>query len=105
MTAIQAGAYFITRVPFDCTLTSWYLGGLPSGNITIDVSTATTCGGTFTSISGANDITMTGATDANDTDISDWTLTTILRGTWIKFFVTSATTCTYAIAQIEVLKQ
>jgi hypothetical protein len=89
------------RVPFACTLTGTTIGANESGSITVDVWKDTTANyPPITSIVNGNKITLSSATHAEDTDITNWSMTTVDAGDWLAFSVDSVTACKWVQIQI-----
>jgi hypothetical protein len=84
------------RIPFAATIVESVGGINPSGSISIDVYKAADGSyGTWTKISASAPIAISSGTEHKDTTLTGWT-TAITAGDWIRFVVTSATTCTRA---------
>lgn len=74
-------------VPFDCTVTGWYITSKTSGSITVDVNKSTFTGyPTLASIAGTELPTLTAANKANDTTLTTWT-TALVKGDQLEFEV------------------
>lgn len=99
--SIDGGGFAITTgvkndlvVPFNMTITGWYIVADPSGSIVIDVWKDTY--GNFPptvadSITGSEKPTVSNSNKASDTSLSTWT-TSVTAGDTLRFNVESCTT-------------
>jgi len=97
--AVTTGSKGFVTVPFDCTITNWYLAADQSGSVVIDVkrSGSSIVGG------GGNKPTLSSAQTGNAA-VSSWTSTAVSAGDIIEFNVDSASTLTRVNLVLKVTK-
>lgn len=95
--ALATGICGTIRAPFACTLTGWTLLADQSGSINIDVWRDTYANYPPTnvdSLTNSNDMIISAATKAEDTDITNWTDVTLDAGDILVFNIDSVTSIT-----------
>jgi len=94
--AITTGIKGDLRIPFACTATAWTLLADASGSIVVDIWKDTYANYPPTDADAmpgsGKEPTITTATNATDTTITDWTTDDIAAGDILRFNVDSATT-------------
>lgn len=102
--AIKTGVKGYVIIPYDCTITGWYIVGSPSGSIVIDVwkvaGAIPTVAGTIT---GTEKPSLSSAQVASDTDLSTWT-TAVSAGDVIGFNVDSCSLIERATLVLSITK-
>ena len=96
-TAITTGSKGVRYIPFDCTVTGWYIRSDISGSCVFDVKRS------GVSLAGTEKPTLTASTSNQDLALSTWT-TSLLTGDVVEFVVDSASTLTRATLTILVTK-
>ncbi len=94
-------------ISFDvaCTISAWRILSTVSGSIVIDIWKDTLANfppDNSDSITNGHEPTLTTATNAEDTDLSDWTTLAIAVGNILRFNVDSVTSCTKVKLQLKV---
>ncbi len=92
---LSSGVEGWVRIDVACTLKEWYLAVKPSGSVTIDVWKSTFGGFPPTdadSITNGHEPSVSSASTAYDTDLTDWSNTSINASDVIMFHVDSVTT-------------
>jgi hypothetical protein len=106
--AITTGVKGDLEVPFACTVTGWRLFADQSGSIVIDVWKDTYAN--FPPVDAdampgsGKEPTITTATKAQDTSITDWTTDDIAAGDILRFNVDSCATITRVTLSLTVVK-
>ena len=86
---IKAGDKAYRTIPFDCTITGWYLDTNSAGNITIEIKEDLQ---TPTSITGTGTKPFLSSQTENDSSPVGWTKTSFLKGDIIIFEVEAGAT-------------
>lgn len=103
--AITSGAEAWLRMPYSGTLTAWTLLCEPSGSITIDIWKDTYANWPPTdsdSITNGHEPSVSSGTKAEDTDITDWSDTSVSAGDILYAHVDSVTDIERAWLMLEV---
>lgn len=95
---ITTGSKGFVTVPFDCTITNWYMAADASGSMVIDVKRS---GSSI--VGGGNKPTLSSQSSASAA-VSGWTSTAVTTGDIIEFNVDSASTITRNNLVLQVTK-
>jgi len=97
--AVTTGSKGFVTIPYNATITNWYMAADQSGSIVIDVKRSATSivGG------GGNKPTLVSASNATNA-VSSWTSNTITAGDILEFNVDSCTTITNINLVLKVIK-
>lgn len=85
------------------TITGWYITATPSGSLQVDIlKAAASIPEEYNSITNGNYVTVNSGTYNSDTDLSDWTSTTLNAGDVLGVNIISATNVQKAVITMRV---
>lgn len=107
-TTITTGVKGDLEVPYDCTATAWTLLADQSGSIVIDIWKDVYANFPPTNVDaipgGGNEPSISTNTNAQDTDIANWTTTGLTKGDILRFNVDSCTSITRCTLVLRVTR-
>jgi hypothetical protein len=93
------GLYYMLRMPYPCTINSWYIWANASGSAVVDVK----AGGVSLVGGSGNKPTLATAQTAT-ADIASWTTSTLAQNDLITVNLDSVTTCKFIEMQLMVTR-
>lgn len=97
-TVISTGSKGFITIPYNCTITNWYVSADLSGSIQFDVKRS------GTSIIGAGNKPLLSSAISGNAAVSGWTSTTVTAGDILEFYCDNATTITRCTVVLKVIK-
>jgi len=95
---VSTGTKGSITIPYNCTITNWYVSADVSGSIQFDLKRS------GTSIIGAGNKPLLSSAQTGNAAVSSWTSTAVTAGDILTWIVDSATTITNATVILKVIK-
>lgn len=95
---VGTGSKGFVTIPYNCTITNWYVSADISGSIQFDIKRS------GTSIIGAGNKPLLSTAISGNAAVSGWTSATVTAGDILEWYVDTATTITNATVTLKIIK-